>query len=441
MHNVRQPHRKLVETVKIINDSESLGDALHEEYTRLRREAIEQTVVENEFDKEIYLKVLKRIKKEKYFSMEPFEELGLVADIYVFMTKKNSGKSHWMITKCNEVIRQGGEVVLVRVLDADVRNGLRNQCQENNADFFIRGNADFRLYHKEWKDPENPKKEKYCGIASGMASLAKWKGGSFPNVRAIFFDEITDDRKGKWCKEDVDVFFSHVLNSIERTKQIPLICFGNVDQNIGTENPVLASLGISSTTRFKYINRKIPGTKNSSRILYFNAGGMYTQGVQDSKFAGATIDVARSEALNKNAKMMLSSKVISEDLTPLATPSFACVFAENDRYLCTYATCDLVEGEEWWNVKVEPFNPIYAADFKGVKFTDSSVIFNQYAGILCWVESCGFIWEELNDAMLAGKCIICGGTEDNNRLATIVEERLRYYRTKKNPLKRKGKMY
>lgn len=395
---------------------------------------ISASILNKKENLENYLRFKKIVEEERdkgqpFFRLEHVDRLGLEYDLLIFISEKNIGKSHEMLSHMNRAFENGEKFVLMRTLDTQISNGLKTHLNEAHSNFYIYG-AENRILHKTEINWETGKKSVQAGIAMSLNTCINYKGGSFDNYKWLWFDEATD-KHDKIGVESFRRLFISVINSIERKKKdFKVIITGNTDFDVS--HPLFEFLELDPDQNLIYTKRQNPGADRATRILYINSRGLY-KGANESRFIGAGGDPkAALDAFMNNATKS-TDRIVAHDLTYLATPFICLVFKDvnGDKFQLTIAkhqyttlidgiTTIKTETNNWYYLKIEPFQPAYLYGYKC--YTSDVTIHALYRSFMYWKKDLSTEWLTIKNIIRSGKVIFI--KEDTERFLHKFLERM-----------------
>lgn len=400
---------------------------LQKQFTLLKQKVVCDSIEGAKKNQEYYLKFLEIIKHQDYFKMWQVDELGLEYDIFIFLAKKGVGKSYHMIEMCNDIVDDGeSSVAILRATLEDVKSGLAGQLTSYDAHFIM--DAQQRLWHKHQTVPDerNPSRmvPRQCGIAMGLKTAYKHKGGGFEGYKMIIGDELTDNRDGIGVKE-YENFFVSLANSIEREKKnIKFVAFGNTDSNV-TSHPLFECFQIDPDENLVYVTRQFEGADRPTRILYINSRGMYRKGANESIFIGSVGNVHRAMKAFLNEGILMSYKTVALDVTVLAEPEIAIIWndTDNETKLVKIAKYEYYKDEFkeetdfWYFIVVEDYDPMYLYGY--TCFTDDMVLGSLHDHTTIYAEEIVDQWDFIKYVIVSGRCFFIGA-ETHHILAKLI---------------------
>lgn len=242
-----------------------------------------------------YEEFIRSVEDKTWFHISHVDNLNLPYTALIFLTSKNSGKTHEQYRLISECIARGEKFFYLRSLKSET-DQLIYQFQSDAAcpvvvvrsygRLFAFSKADLNYVISQYQLAKNVETvpepswqlfNKYgCKPVGYLIDFRKCNsvgGASYDGVSCIIYDECLSHDPNQLVNSVHCAIFQKFISSVQRNKPtLKVLCFGNMTSN----NALLSFYGISTVDKLRYIPFKaIDGEEINGNLLYINCGGVY----------------------------------------------------------------------------------------------------------------------------------------------------------------------
>lgn len=437
--NKKLSHKKLAQKLKRVYSEE-----YNTEYSQKQKEIIQEIRAYSKTTKQErqLLAQLKKNAKEDIdewdedgnpinkFRFRHIDNLGIPYDVFFMYGKKGIGKTVQIREYCRKLFKEDpkAEIFLIRNTKEEMV-ALEAQINSSTGD----PNKDWpclianeRLYERDSRKRKNGSL-RICGYATYVSAsgLVKWKGGEFPNIRAIIWDECNNESEVFKLDKSAFLKFINFISSIVRDKKnVKIFMFGNLLRNSdGTvNNPILRAMGIDQQAELKLITVDSLDGTNKTNIIYWNSLDAY-QGIEKGKLTTIFRNVDITE-LGSNAPAPLVNKILSDAEWVDCIPLRAWIFTyKKQKYCLFFGYFQYINSDQekhpcgaYYAVRIESYDPNITYGY--FLCSDEVSIRNNNPGLVQYIEKSDVkdLLEDIHDLAEMGR--IWYGTEETEKLFT-----------------------